>query len=50
MSIELTAPQRLKQFLATLRRVHKHNGPITPALLKELQEIVKAYRDGGRHD
>jgi hypothetical protein len=48
MPVELTAPQRLEQFLAALKLQHRANGPITVAHLKELQEIVGLYRHDSR--
>ena len=38
--VELTARQRLEQFLATLQLQYKHSGPITSAHLKELADIL----------
>ena len=49
MSIKLTAPQRLEQFLATLQAVHEANAPITAAHLKELSEILSLYRHSDAH-
>lgn len=40
---ELSPKDRLEAFLVSLRTQHKHNAPITPALVQELQSIVDAH-------